>query len=84
MNTLGAGGSPMPRSKISVRNVEGYMDRTAADAMNSVLKSQNCFDDADARNNKLIKALKLLIDLAGFDLVDRIVVKDRLTGRTYH
>ena len=73
----------MPRSKIPVRNVEGYMDRTASDAMNSILKERTPAEEADARNNKLVKALKQLIDLAGFDLVERIVVKDRKTGRVY-
>jgi len=73
----------MPRSKIPVRNFEGYMDRTASDAMNSILKERTHAEEADARNNKLVKALKQLIDLAGFDLVERIVVKDRKTGRVY-
>ena len=51
--------------------------------MNSILKERTPAEEADARNNKLVKALKQLIDLAGFDLVERIVVKDRKTGRVY-
>ena len=37
----------------------------------------------NARCNQLIKVLKNTIDLAGFDLVARIEVRDRETGRTY-
>ena len=40
-------------------------------------------DEADLRCNRLIKSIKTVIDLADFDLVARIEVKDRRTGRTY-
>ena len=43
-------------------------------------------DDQDSlheRCNLLIRALKVLIDLAGFDLLARIELRDRKTGRRY-
>lgn len=40
-------------------------------------------EEADARCTQLIKTLKSTIDLAGFDLIARIEVRDRNTGRTY-
>ena len=74
----------MPNSKVPIRNPDGYIDTTAHDAICNVLKEQNCLaDEPDARNNKLVKALKQLIDLAGFDLVERIALRDRKTGRIY-
>jgi len=40
-------------------------------------------ENADARNNRLIKIIKSIIDIAGFDLIARIEVRDRKTGRVY-
>lgn len=40
-------------------------------------------DEADLRCNRLIKSIKTLIDLAGFELTARVEVKDRRTGRNY-
>ena len=87
---MDAGGASTPMRKnhgnprVSLKNHEGYVDSTAYSALTSVMRSHaSMIDDADARNNKLIKALKQLIDLAGFDLVDRIAVRDRRTGKTY-
>lgn len=69
---------------IPYRNTEGYADPTTHDALTNVMRSQQiAFDDADARNNRLIKVIKSIIDIAGFDLVARIEVRDRKTGRIY-
>ena len=40
-------------------------------------------DAADQRCQRLIKTLKTILDLAGFDLLARIEVRDRKTGRIY-
>lgn len=69
---------------ISYKNHEGYSDPTAHDAMANIMREkEQALFEADQRNNKLIKAVKMLIDLAGFDLVARIEVRDRPTGRLY-
>lgn len=67
-------------SGISFRNAEGYPDPTAHAAMTPVLRQQ---DEADQRLAQLIKTLKNMIDLADFDLLERIEVRDRKTGRVY-
>lgn len=67
-------------SGISSRNAEGYKDPTAHAAMSTVLRQQ---DEADQRLAQLIKTLKNMIDLADFDLLERIEVRDRKTGRSY-
>lgn len=66
--------------KISYRNTEGYADPTAHEALSAV---QSVQDEADQRLVRLIKTLKNTIDLAGYDLLTRIEVRDRSTGRVY-
>lgn len=67
-------------NRIPLRNPEGYMDLTTHDALTNVMRKT---EEADLRCNRLIKSIKTVIDLADFDLVARIEVKDRRTGRTY-
>lgn len=67
-------------NRIPLRNPEGYMDLTTHDALTNVMRET---EKADQRCNRLIKSIKTVIDLADFDLVARIEVKDRRTGRTY-
>lgn len=67
-------------SGIPKRNPEGYSDPTAYEALSAVLQQQ---DEDDLRCQQLIKALKITIDLAGYDLLTRIEVRDRKTGRAY-
>lgn len=70
--------------RLPLRNAEGYMDLTAHDALTHVMRDKQFeIDEADLRCNRLIKSIKTVIDLADFDLVARIEVKDRRTGRTY-
>ena len=65
---------------ISTHNPEGYADPTAHAALAPMQDAQ---DRADQRCQRMIKAVKTLIDLAGFDLLARIEVRDRKTGRVY-
>lgn len=67
-------------NRIPLRNPEGYMDLTTHDALTNVMRET---EEADLRCNRQIKSIKTVIDLADFDLVARIEVKDRRTGRTY-
>lgn len=67
-------------SKIPYRNAEGYADPTAHAAMTPIQQEQ---DEADQRLAQLIRTLKNTIDLAGYDLLARIEVRDRKTGRIY-
>lgn len=65
---------------IPKRNPEGYIDPTAYEALSAVQAQQ---DEDDRRCQQLIKALKTTIDLADYDLLARIEVRDRKTGRIY-
>ena len=66
--------------EIPYRNPSGCSDPTAYTALSAVQSEQ---DEPEQRVNKLIKAIKYIIDLAGFDLVARIEIRDRRTGRLY-
>ena len=62
------------------KNAEGYSDPTAHNAITKVMREEN---EQQRRINALIGSLKSFIDLAGFDLLNRIEVRDRKTGREY-
>ena len=58
------------------KNPEGYPDPTAHDAVKQV-------DWEEQRAKKLIGVLKYIIKNADFDLVERIHIRDRRTGREW-
>lgn len=62
------------------RNSEGYIDPTASVAIGVVNKEQV---DADKRAYDLVKVLKFIIRSCGFELIERVKVKDIKTGREY-
>lgn len=62
------------------KNSEGYSDPTAYKAMKKVLREE---DENQKRISAVINIIKNVADLAGFDLVSRVVLKDRKTGREY-
>ena len=62
------------------KNAEGYSDPTAGAAMSNILREEN---ERQKRVTALIGVLKYIIDAAGFDLLARIELRDRKTGREY-
>ena len=62
------------------KNAEGYSDPTAFEGINNVLREEN---EAQKRVNALIGAVKSLVNLAGFDLLNRIEIRDRKTGKEF-
>lgn len=66
------------------RNKEGYPDPTAGEALGAVAKEER--QEARERNaavTSLITMLKQIISLTGFELVGRIVLRDKETGKEY-
>lgn len=66
------------------KNKEGYPDPTAGEALGTVAKEER--QEARERNaavTSLITMLKQIISLAGFELVGRIVLRDKETGKEY-
>lgn len=62
------------------KNIEGYADPTASMAIGQVNREQ-C--EADKRAYDLVKVLKYIIKAAGFELTERVQLKDTKTGREY-
>lgn len=76
--------NPDRKYHIAYRNAEGYSDPTTHGAISNIVRE--CYERqeaADTRCTQLIRTLKSTIDLAGFDLITRIEVRDRETGRIY-
>lgn len=67
-------------SSIPYRNPEGYADPTAFHALMNIQSEQ---DADEIRMQRVIKTVKNMIDLAGFDILNRIELKSRDTGRIY-
>lgn len=62
------------------RNVEGYLDVTAYLGTKNVIQEEN---EAERKNKDLIHTLRLLADMAGFEIVGRITIKHKKTGRVF-
>lgn len=66
------------------KNKEGYTDPTAGEAIGTVVKEERKEErERNAAVTTLITILKQIISLAGFELVGRIVLKDKVTGKEY-
>lgn len=66
--------------KFPRRNADGYVDPTAYSALSAVQKEQ---DETDFRVQSFIRSIKTIIDQSGYDLLARIEIRDRTTGRNY-
>lgn len=62
------------------RNSEGYSDPTAYEGLRPIIEEENALE---RRVNQLIKTLKYITGLAGFELISRIEIKDKETGRIF-
>ena len=62
------------------RNIEGYSDPTASIAVGQVSREES---EADKRAYDLVKVLKFIIRSCGFELIERIKIKDTKTGREF-
>ena len=65
------------------RNAEGYLDVTAYLGTKNVIQEEN---EAERKNKDLIHTFRLLADMAdmaGFEIVGRITIKHKKTGRVF-
>ena len=58
------------------RNSEGYLDKTAWEAIRNI-------EDDDERFHKLLGVIRDICDFAGFRIEGRIVFTDKKTGKTW-
>jgi len=64
---------------IPFKNPDGYPDPTPHDALRNIERTR---DDINAL--RLIKCILTLLDINGYVLIDRLHIRDKLTGREYH
>lgn len=62
------------------KNCEGYSDPTAGVAIGSAKKDEQ---DIDKLNHKVMQSFRLLVDLAGFEIVGRITLRHKKSGRIF-
>ena len=62
------------------KNSEGYSDSTAYEGLRPIIAEENALNK---EVSTLISVLKFIIDKSGFELVNRIEIKDRKTGRVF-
>lgn len=62
------------------KNFEGYADPTAYYGTKKIVKEE---EELDKKVSELVKVLKFIIRSCGFELVDRIQLKDIKSGRVY-
>lgn len=67
------------------KNAEGYSDPTPGEAMSNIRKEQRRQEAAErlAVISRLIPVMKQTAELAGFEVVGRITLKDKETGKEY-
>lgn len=65
-------------------NSEGYYDPTAYHGLRNIIRNIIREENAvDYEVSTLIKVLKYIINRAGFELVSRIELKDKKSGRVF-
>lgn len=62
-------------------NAEGYADPTAYTALTNIQAEESAA--LDARVNTLIKVLKYIIAVSGFEMINRIELRDKKSGRCF-
>lgn len=66
------------------RNSEGYKDPTATEAISNIAKEENRREvERLAVMSKIIDIIKNMAGLVGFEIVERIALKDKITGKIY-
>lgn len=67
------------------KNAEGYSDPTPGEAMSNIRKEQRQQEAAErlAVISRLIPVMKQTAELAGFEVVGRITLKDKETGKEF-
>nr|DAY52101.1 MAG TPA: hypothetical protein [Caudoviricetes sp.] len=67
------------------KNAEGYNDPTPGEAMSLIRKEQRQQEISErlAVISRLIPILKQTAELAGFEVVGRITLRDKETGKEY-
>ena len=63
------------------KNVEGYADPTAYEGTRNVIREET---ELDKKNHKVIQVIRLVADLAGFEIIGRITLKHKKSGKMFY
>ena len=61
-------------------NSEVYYDPSACEGLKPIIREEA---HQQKRVSELVQVLKYIVDKAGFDVVNRIALKDKKTGKEY-
>lgn len=61
-------------------NSEGYPDPTAFEGTKNIIKEENL---QQKRVTELVNVIKYIIDKAGFEMKNRIILVDKKTGKEF-
>jgi hypothetical protein len=64
-------------------NQSGYADPTAYHAMKTVMQEEKEEQELETKVHNLVKVLKLIVKWAGFELIGRIQIRDKKTGKEF-
>ena len=62
------------------KNNEGYADPTVGAALSVVSKEEQ---EVEKLNHKIIQSFRLLVELAGFEIIGRITLKHKKSGKIF-
>ena len=64
-------------------NGSGYYDPTAYEAMKQIQTEANRLNHVDNNAHMVVTTIKNILDLAGFELVERIQIRHKKSGKIY-
>lgn len=62
------------------RNSEGYNDPTAYEGLKPIFHEEN---ELDHKVHNLIKVIQSIVHMAGFEVIGRIQIKHKQSGKEY-
>lgn len=65
---------------MAYKNSEGYFDPTAGAAISTANREEQ---EVEKLNHKVIQSFRLLVELAGFEIVGRVTLKHKKSGRVF-
>lgn len=64
------------------RNGSGYIDKTAGQALQKIV-SEEKQKEIDDTAGKMVHIVKLVLDMWGFELAERVKIRHKKSGREY-
>lgn len=70
----------LPKAEVLAQMAEGYNDPTAFYGTQKIVREES---ETERRANELIKVLKFIIRSTGFELIERVKIRDVKTGKEF-